>query len=234
MHDDFFAWVRLTLLIIIFLAFAFWCNHMEDSIMNQQIPEEPVQKQPVYIAQEQTTAIIPMNTEPATEPTIRKPLEEITPTTEAATEPPTEPETEPTYTAEELEILALIIYQEAGADWCNDLTRLMVGTVVMNRIADPRFPDTMYDVATEERAYGSLSRRIEIMAGSGVVASNALQLAETGVDALHFSAKKMIPGRMLYRNPRISMGGTTTVDEYALRVVDEEEALSIVKLIKQL
>ena len=96
-----------------------------------------------------------------------------------------------------------------------------------------------YDKAVEGidnivQAVTIASRRIEIMAGSGVVASNALQLAETGVDALHFSAKKMIPGRMLYRNPRISMGGTTTVDEYALRVVDEEEARSIVKLIKQL
>ena len=96
-----------------------------------------------------------------------------------------------------------------------------------------------YDKAVEGidnivQAVTIASRRIEIMAGSGVVASNALQLAETGVDALHFSAKKMIPGRMLYRNPRISMGGTTAVDEYALRVVDEEEARSIVKLIKQL
>jgi hypothetical protein len=68
----------------------------------------------------------------------------------------TEPPTEPTYTAEELEMLALVIYQEAGADFCSDETRLMVGTVVMNRIADPRFPDTMYDVVTEERAYGEL------------------------------------------------------------------------------
>ena len=96
-----------------------------------------------------------------------------------------------------------------------------------------------YDKAVEGidnivQAVTIASRRIEIMAGSGVVASNALQLAETGVDALHFSAKKMIPGRMLYRNPRISMGGTTAIDEYALRVVDEEEARSIVKLIKQL
>ena len=95
-----------------------------------------------------------------------------------------------------------------------------------------------YDKAVEgidniAQAVAIASGRIEIMAGSSVVASNALQLAETGVDALHFSAKKMIPGRMLYRNPRISMGGTSAVDEYALRVVDEEEAQSIVKLIKQ-
>ena len=96
-----------------------------------------------------------------------------------------------------------------------------------------------YDKAVEGidnivQAVAIASRRIEIMAGSGVVASNALQLAQTGVDALHFSAKKMIPGRMLYRNPRISMGGTSAIDEYALRAVDEEEAQSIVKLIKQL
>ena len=96
-----------------------------------------------------------------------------------------------------------------------------------------------YDKAVEgidniTQAVSIASRRIEIMAGSGVIASNALRLAQTGVDALHFSAKKMIPGRMLYRNPRISMGGTSAIDEYALRVVDEEEAQSIVKLIEQL
>lgn len=74
--------------------------------------------------------------------------------------------------------------------------------------------------------------RIEIMAGSGVVATNAAQLAATGVDALHFSAKKMVIGGMEYRNPRISMGGSSAVDEYALRVVDEEEVKEILKLVK--
>ena len=82
------------------------------------------------------------------------------------------------------------------------------------------------------QAVARAAHRIEIMAGSGVTAGNARQLASTGVDALHFSAKKMIPGRMLYRNPRISMGGTSTIDEYALRVVDEKEAQTIVELIK--
>ncbi len=74
--------------------------------------------------------------------------------------------------------------------------------------------------------------RIEIMAGSGVGSANALTLAATGVDALHFSAKKMIAGKMIYRNPRISMGGSAEVDEYALRVVDEEEVVKILKLVK--
>lgn len=74
--------------------------------------------------------------------------------------------------------------------------------------------------------------RIEIMAGSGVVAANAKKLTETGVDALHFSAKKMIAGGMEYRNPRISMGGSDAVDEFALRVVDQNEVINILNIIK--
>jgi copper homeostasis protein CutC len=74
--------------------------------------------------------------------------------------------------------------------------------------------------------------RIEIMAGSGVVAANAVALKNVGVDALHFSAKKMVVGGMQYRNPRISMGGSAAVDEFSLRVVDEAEVTEILKLIR--
>lgn len=84
------------------------------------------------------------------------------------------------------------------------------------------------------RAVAVAAGRIELMAGSGVIATNALQLAMTGVDALHFSAKKMMPGRMTYRNPLIAMGGDTSMDEYALRGVDENEVKSIIELIHQL
>lgn len=62
----------------------------------------------------------------------------------------------PIYSAEDLETLALVIYQEAGGDNCSDETRLMVGTVVLNRVADDRYPDTIADVATEYRQYGHL------------------------------------------------------------------------------
>ena len=74
--------------------------------------------------------------------------------------------------------------------------------------------------------------RIEIMAGSGVVAANAEALKNVGVDALHFSAKKMVVGGMQYRNPRISMGGSAAVDVFSLRVVDEAEVIEILKLIR--
>lgn len=66
------------------------------------------------------------------------------------------PEPEPLYSESELEALALVIYQEAGSDACSDDTRLMVGTVVMNRVADKRFPNTIEGVLLEERQYGRL------------------------------------------------------------------------------
>ena len=92
------------------------------------------------------------------------PTEETTPAAEPATiatEPPTEPETLPTetaypYTEKELEYMALVIYQEAGGDIFSDETRLMVGTVVMNRVADDRFPDTIFDVILQRGQYGRL------------------------------------------------------------------------------
>lgn len=51
--------------------------------------------------------------------------------------------------------------------------------------------------------------RIEIMAGSGVNPSNARTLADTGVDALHFSARAVRPGGMKHRSEQVffSPGG---------------------------
>ena len=63
---------------------------------------------------------------------------------------------EPTYTEEELEVLAIIIYQEAGGDACNDSTRQMVGEVFLNRVSSPLFPDTFKEVATQKSQYGRL------------------------------------------------------------------------------
>ncbi len=63
--------------------------------------------------------------------------------------------------------------------------------------------------------------RIELMAGSGVNPSNVRQLAATGVDAVHFSARSVRPGGMVFRNPHVSMGGCGDVSEYDLLCVDE-------------
>ena len=61
---------------------------------------------------------------------------------------------EPEIDDAELEMLACVIYTEAGGDACSDLCRVMVGDVVLNRVEDPRFPGTMEKVLTDERQYG--------------------------------------------------------------------------------
>lgn len=71
-------------------------------------------------------------------------------------ETPVPKEPTPEYTEEEVEILAIIIYQEAGGDACSDDTRRHVGTVFMNRVESDDFPDTIYEVATQKGQYGRL------------------------------------------------------------------------------
>lgn len=57
---------------------------------------------------------------------------------------------------QDLETLALIIYQEAGGDACSNETRQMVGEVFLNRVASPIYPDTFAEVATQYLQYGRL------------------------------------------------------------------------------
>lgn len=61
---------------------------------------------------------------------------------------------EPKYTEDELFCMAATIYNEAGGDACSDDTRRLVGYVVLNRINDPRFPDTMREVLEAKNQYG--------------------------------------------------------------------------------
>jgi copper homeostasis protein len=58
--------------------------------------------------------------------------------------------------------------------------------------------------------------RIEIMAGSGVNSTNALQLANTGIDALHFTAHQTT------NYTELGMGNKT--------IVDEEKIASIINI----
>lgn len=69
--------------------------------------------------------------------------------------------------------------------------------------------------------------RIAIMAGSGVSPSNVRQLAGTGVDAVHFSARSQVESGMIYRNPTVSMGGVPGIPEYASVGADETKIREI-------
>ena len=73
--------------------------------------------------------------------------------------------------------------------------------------------------------------RIIIMPGCGVKPSNILELAEeTGATEFHSSGRSSLESDMIYRNPKVSMGGTVKIEEYQRDVTDVEivkEAVSI-------
>lgn len=54
----------------------------------------------------------------------------------------------------ELEMLACVIYQEVGGDAHCDDCRYRVADVVLNRVASDEFPNTIYEVLTQEGQYG--------------------------------------------------------------------------------
>ena len=68
-----------------------------------------------------------------------------------------EPEPEPAVDEYELELLAIVIFQEAGSDAHCDECRRRVADVVLNRVAHDSFPNTIYDVLTQPAQYGRLA-----------------------------------------------------------------------------
>ncbi len=65
-----------------------------------------------------------------------------------------EPEPAPELDETEVEMLACAIYCEAGGDACSDQCRYYVGDVILNRVNDSRFPDTIEGVLTQKSQYG--------------------------------------------------------------------------------
>jgi hypothetical protein len=69
-----------------------------------------------------------------------------------------EPVKEPTYSDDDLYLLAQLIQAEAGYDDCSDSYQREVASVVLNRVADIRYPDTIRDVIYDTKyavQYGS-------------------------------------------------------------------------------
>ena len=97
-----------------------------------------------------TEVIIDETIPETTEPTV----ENVVETVPEALSAPVTPETIPDVSMDEVEMLACVIYQEAGSDYICDDCRRRVADVVLNRVASEDFPDTMYEVLTARSQYG--------------------------------------------------------------------------------
>ena len=93
----------------------------------------------------------------STEPeTTEKPTEETKPvTTEPVTENVTEPSEETkSYTDDDLFYLAAAVCREAGGE--SEEIQLLVANVIINRVNSSIYPDTIYEVLTEYKQYGTM------------------------------------------------------------------------------
>jgi copper homeostasis protein len=76
--------------------------------------------------------------------------------------------------------------------------------------------------------------RISVMAGSGINPANVRNLIEyTGIKEVHISGKHRVAGEMIYRNPKINMGGLPGIPEYEIDVTDSETVKKVVSLTRE-
>lgn len=105
------------------------------------------------------------------------------------------------YNKAELEMLALVIYQEAGGDACSDSTRRMVGEVVLNRIDHPVYPNTMEEVLTQYGQYGRLhwTGLVWPERAKYEVERHAVERAYRIAEELLTSDYRILPGDVLFQ-----------------------------------
>lgn len=131
---------------------------IDDTINSTIPPTEPIVEfiffetapsRPFYEAPEVTETTEPPVTESPSEETPDMPSEPV--------EAPETNETESGISEDDVELLACVIYQEAGSDAVCDDCRRRVADVVLNRVESEYFPDTIYEVLMQPSQYGAYS-----------------------------------------------------------------------------
>jgi len=75
--------------------------------------------------------------------------------------------------------------------------------------------------------------RISIMPGSGVNLKNIKNIADiTRSKEIHLSARSYLHGKMIFKQPLVSMGGTVTIPDYELLAPDEKVIMEILQIFK--
>ena len=131
---------------------------IDDAINSTTPPTEPTvefiffetaPKQPLYEEPDVTRPTEPPVTEFPSEETPDMPSEPV--------EAPETNEIESDISEDDVELLACVIYQEAGSDAVCDDCRRRVADVVLNRVESEYFPDTIYEVLMQPSQYGAYS-----------------------------------------------------------------------------
>lgn len=84
-------------------------------------------------------------------------------------------------------------------------------------------PDAMQGAGLIAELVKQAAGRIIIMPGCGVNENNIAELARiTGASEFHMSARYRVNSEMEYRNERVSMGGTVTIEEFSREITSPE------------
>lgn len=82
----------------------------------------------------------------------------LAPTEQPTPKPTAMPTPKPaTYSQADLDLLSRVVYAEAGSNWCSDEMQLLVANVVINRMRDSRFPNTLRGVVYQRGQYECVS-----------------------------------------------------------------------------
>lgn len=122
----------------------------------------------------------------------------------------------PAYTEEDVDLLARLIYAEAGCTWMPDWVQQMVGSVVLNRVNSSVYPNTIREVIYQPGQYGpAWSGAIERPADARTIA-NARYLLENGpiCPANVTGQAGFISGSGMYTSYYDSVLGTTIYFSY--------------------
>lgn len=131
---------------------------IDDTINSTIPPTEPIMdfiffetapSRPFYEKPEVTEVTEPPADESTSEEIPDMPSEPI--------EAPETNETESDISEDDVELLACVIYQEAGSDAVCDDCRRRVADVVLNRVESEYFPNTIYEVLMQPSQYGAYS-----------------------------------------------------------------------------
>lgn len=125
--------VICTILVMIIITLSYTKYTKVDTTVDETTETPEVVSTPVFIPSPTPTPIVIVTPEPTPDPT-----------TELIPEPMW-------WTDYDLDLLAAAIFYEAGSDCCADEHQQLVGQVIINRMNDTRYPDTIYDVITDTK-----------------------------------------------------------------------------------
>lgn len=123
-----------------------------------------------------------------------------------------EADSKPKYTEEDLDLLARIINAEAGCSWIPDWVQQCVGSVVLNRVKSPRFPNTIPDVIYQPGQYYPKGSSTLNLTPDARTVENARYLLEHGSilpDNVVFQSN-LVAGSGIFKSYYDRWLGTTT------------------------